>query len=154
MPCKKNSSSAECLLDFLWRMLIMALVMLALFLGILIPSLFFTSHAASHQGDKLPMIYNKLSNYFVMEEPGAEKEKKPFDPASIFKTDGEKGKGFQETVFTNPFKTLDSQIYPQIVGFNGYDKVYDSNNKKLIFFSMGMYFFLPIIMILYSLLVG
>ena len=40
MPCKNNSSSAECLLDFLWRMLIMALVMLALFLGILIPDFF------------------------------------------------------------------------------------------------------------------
>lgn len=144
------------LTEFLWKMLIMAITMLVLFIGTLVPSLFFASFAASKRnkpdGGKI-LIENEDSDYFIGKmEKEKETAKPPEDTLeNLFNSKETPSKGFFEEVINKSFKNLNMGLYPRIVNFNGYDKVFDPKNTKLIFFSIMMYYILPIVIILYSL---
>jgi hypothetical protein len=144
------------LTEFLWKMLIMAITMLALFMGTLVPALFFASFAASKRNkiDGKILIENDDSDYFIGKmEKEKEKTKPPEDPLeNLFDSKETPSKDFFEEVINKSFKNLNMGLYPRIVNFNGYDKVFDPKNTKLIFFSIMMYYILPIVIVLYSLI--
>ena len=136
------------LTEFLWKMLIMAITMLALFMGTLVPALFFASFAASKRNkiDGKILIENDNSDYFIgkmeKEKETAKSEKVYVDIENIFDSKETPSKGFFEEVINKSFKNLNMGLYPRIVNFNGYDKVFDPKNTKLIFFSIMMYYIL------------
>lgn len=143
------------LTEFLSKMLIMAITMLVMFMLILTPSLFFASFAASKRNtmDGKPLIQNENSDYFIGKmEKEKEQPKTPEETLdSLFDDKSKPGPSFMEEVINKPFKNLNMGLYPRIIDFNGYDKVFDKKDTKLIFFSIMMYYILPIITILYSL---
>ena len=144
------------LTEFLWKMLIMAITMLVLFMGTLVPSLFFASFAASKRNkpdNGKILIENEDSDYFIGKmEKEKEKAKPPEDTLeNLFDSKETPSKDFFEEVINKSFKNLNMGLYPRIVNFNGYDKVFDPKNTKLIFFSIMMYYILPIVILLYSL---
>ena len=143
------------LTEFLWKMLIMAITMLVMFMLILTPSLFFASFAASKRNtmNGKPLIQNENSAYFIGKmEKEKEQPKSPEETLdSLFDDKSKPGPDFIEEVINKPFNNLNMGLYPKIIDFNGYDKVFDKKDTKLIFFSIMMYYILPIITILYSL---
>lgn len=143
------------LTEFLSKMLIMAITMLVMFMLILTPSLFFASFAASKRNtmNGKPLIQNENSDYFIGKmEKEKEQPKSPEETLdSLFDDKSKPGPSFMEEVINKPFKNLNMGLYPRIIDFNGYDKVFDKKDTKLIFFSIMMYYILPIITILYSL---
>ena len=143
------------LTEFLWKMLIMAITMLALFMGTLVPALFFASFAASKRNkiDGKILIENDDSDYFIGKMEKEKEKAKPTEDLleNVFDSKETPSKDFFEEVINKSFKNLNMGLYPRIVNFNGYDKVFDPKNTKLIFFSIMMYYILPIVIILYSL---
>ena len=121
------------LTEFLWKMLIMAITMLALFMGTLVPALFFASFAASKRnkpdGGKI-LIENEDSDYFIgkMEKDEKKTKSQAETLTSLFDNDDGPKTSFMEEVIYKPFKNLNMGLYPRIVNFNGYDKVFDKKN--------------------------
>jgi len=143
------------LTGFLTKMLIMAITMLLLFMGTLVPALFFASFAASKRNkiNGKILIEDEDSDYFIGKMEKVKETAKTQEQTlnSIFNVDDGPKTSFMEEVINKPFKNLNMGLYPRIVNFNGYDKVFDKKDTKLIFFSIMMYYILPIITILYSL---
>jgi hypothetical protein len=143
------------LTGFLTKMLIMAITMLLLFMGTLVPALFFASFAASKRNkiNGKILIEDEDSDYFIGKMEKVKETAKPQEQTlnSLFDNDPGPKTSFMEEVIYKPFKNLNMGLYPRIVNFNGYDKVFDKKNTKLIFFSFMMYYILPIVIVLYSL---
>ena len=143
------------LTGFLTKMLIMAITMLLLFMGTLVPALFFASFAASKRNkiNGKILIEDEDSDYFIGKMEKVKETAKTQEQTlnSLFDNDDGPKTSFMEEVIYKPFKNLNMGLYPRIVNFNGYDKVFDKKNTKLIFFSFMMYYILPIVIVLYSL---
>ena len=143
------------LTGFLTKMLIMAITMLLLFMGTLVPALFFASFAASKRNkiNGKILIEDEDSDYFIGKMEKVKETAKTQEQTlnSLFDNDDGPKTSFMEEVIYKPFKNLNMGLYPRIVNFNGYDKVFDKKDTKLIFFSFMMYYILPIVILLYSL---
>ena len=97
------------LTEFLWKMLIMAIT----------------------DNGKI-LIENEDSDYFIGKmEKEKEKAKPPEDTLeNLFDSKETPSKDFFEEVIYKPFKNLNMGLYPRIVNFNGYDKVFDKIVNK------------------------